>query len=597
MDMTLPAAVKAVLDEYDASDRGFHEHDLAQAIGKAAGPAEGRSEIERHGVWAEISAFNFMPSSGPDGSVWESYFAPLMTATRQDGTEIRNPDIAQADSSVIGYWARRSGEVHHPILRARYADLVWDFTRLVSGDRPPIASARQAIDAYNDAINQEVYFNEAQAEDFAQRALILAVSINDKSRIAKAKKAIFTLYSLIGDVQKRGLWWLPFDNLYSLKQADLTPNEQEKIIEGLEQVLQVTTDEKGGSVDPFAAQGAAERLERHYRRIGQQADIHRVILAYGKAFETAAEKANPLLAVAWLQPIFEKYHDVGLKDDAARLQRVLETRGPQAQAGMQRVEVPVKVSLEDMEKYADALTAGDQRQALGQIGMSFLSRIDELQAFNERMRAYAPISTLFPIRRFEVGHVAAIIGSQSEDPDGRLINQIANRIGFEMPWLAIALEKAKTRHGLDADKIWTVLSESPLFAEEQRVLVTDGLTAWLSGDHVKAIHVLIPQIERAVRNLAGFIGVPITGRGRTKGTMQIRGLGEILYDDLFAQLVDENLRKYLLAFLADQRGINLRNRVAHGLLEHSQMAQGLSDRLVHILLALSCLEAKDTPTE
>ena len=465
MDMILPASVKAVLDQYDASNRGFHEHDLAQASAEAAGPVEGRSDAERHAVWAEISAFNFMPSSGPDGSVWETYFAPSMTATRQDVTVIRSLDIAQADGSTIVYWAKRSGEVHHPILRARYADLVWDFTRLVSGDRPPIASARQAVDAYIDTINQQVYFNEAQAEDFAQRALRLAVSINDRSRIAKVKKAIFTLYSLVGDVEKRGLWWLPFDNLYGLKQADLTPDEQTKIIEELERVLQVTTNEKGGRFDPFAAQGAAERLERHYRRIGQQADVHRVILAYGKAFHNAAEKANPLLAVAWLQPVFEKYHDVGLKDNAARLQRVLETRGPQAQAGMQRVEVPLQVSLEDMEKYADALTAGDQRQALGQIGMRFLPHTDELQAFNEQIRSDAPLSTLIPIRRFEAGHVTAIIGSQSEDPDGRLINQIADRIGFEMPWLAIALEKAKTRHGLDADKIWTVLSESPLFAE------------------------------------------------------------------------------------------------------------------------------------
>ena len=106
----------------------------------------------------------------------------------------------------------------------------------------------------------------------------------------------------------------------------------------------------------------------------------------------------------------------------------------------------------------------------------------------------------------------------------------------------------------------------------------------------KAIHILVPQVERAVRNLASFIGVPITGRGRTKGTMQIRGLGEILYDDLFARLVDKNFRKYLLAFLPDQRGINLRNRVAHGLLDHPQMHQGLADRLVQVLLALSALQ-------
>ena len=159
-----------------------------------------------------------------------------------------------------------------------------------------------------------------------------------------------------------------------------------------------------------------------------------------------------------------------------------------------------------------------------------------------------------------------------------------------MPWLAVAFDKLKVRHGLDADQIWAVLVESPLFGEDQRAIVVDGLAAWLSGDHVKAIHVLVPQVERAVRNFAGFIGVPITGRGHTKGTMQIRALGEILYDDLFARLVDENLRKYLLAFLADQRGINLRNRVAHGLLDHPQMHQGLADRLVQVLLAISCLQ-------
>jgi hypothetical protein len=122
-------------------------------------------------------------------------------------------------------------------------------------------------------------------------------------------------------------------------------------------------------------------------------------------------------------------------------------------------------------------------------------------------------------------------------------------------------------------------------------VLVEGISAWFGGDHVKAIHVLVPQVERAIRRLASLIGIPITGR-RTKGTMQIRGLGELLHDDLFAHLVDNNLQKYLLAFLADQRGINLRNRVAHGLLEHSQMGQGLSDRLVQVLLALACLEPK-----
>jgi Domain of unknown function (DUF4209) len=593
MDLAVPAPIKELLDQYEASKLAFHEHDLAAAIRQAAGPSEKLTDSGRRAAWAEMSAFNFMPSTDPDRSVWETYFAPSMTATNQDGTEVYSPDIHQADGAVIAYWESRSDETRHPILRARYGDLVWDFSRLVTRNRPQVAYAQKAIDAYIEAVNGKCYFQDSQAEDFAARAFSLAVSINDKTRISRAKKALFDLYAIIGDISKRGMWWLLFDNLYDVKKANLSEAEQQSIVDGLEHVLEATTNRTAKETfDPFIAQEAAERLERHYRRICQQADVHRVARAYGQAFENAAKDANPLLAVAWLQPVFEKYHDLGLKDDASRIHSVLESRGPDAQTGMRRVAIPVQINMEDVEKYAEALTGGDERQALRQIGMRFIPQVDEVHAMNEQMMARAPLSTLIPIRRFEAGHVAAIVGSQDEDPDGRLINQIANRIGFEVPWLAVAFDKAKTRYGLEPEQLVGVLMESPLFGEEQRAVLVEGISAWLIGDHVKAIHVLVPQVERAIRRLAGLIGIAITGRGRTKGTMQIRGLGELLNDDLFARLVDNNLRKYLLAFLVDQRGINLRNRVAHGLLEHPQMGQGLSDRLLQVLLALGCLEPK-----
>src|SRR5258708_10650083 len=112
-----------------------------------------------------------MPRTKPEGRIWETYFAPSMSWTRQDGTEVHSPDIKDMDGLTIAYWVRRSEEAKHPIIRARYADLVWDLDRVVTGNRPKITLARQAIDAYIDAINKKFYFNEAQAEDFVQRAL------------------------------------------------------------------------------------------------------------------------------------------------------------------------------------------------------------------------------------------------------------------------------------------------------------------------------------------------------------------------------------------------------------------------------------------
>jgi hypothetical protein len=91
----------------------------------AVAPADALTQEQRRAVWLEISAFLYMPSTKPGGSVWGTYFAPSMTATTKEGAEVNSPDITREDEATIAYWANRSDEAHHPILRARYADLVW----------------------------------------------------------------------------------------------------------------------------------------------------------------------------------------------------------------------------------------------------------------------------------------------------------------------------------------------------------------------------------------------------------------------------------------------------------------------------------------
>jgi hypothetical protein len=357
--------------------------------------------------------------------------------------------------------------------------------------------------------------------------------------------------------------------------------------------LQVTTQKGQPHFEPWFAQGAAERLERHYRRINQMADVHRVVRAYGQAFESAASAANAMLAVAWLQPVYDKYRDLGMNDDVYRVHQVLETRGQEAQAGMQRVQIPLHIDINEVNRVADALIEGDLQQAIRRIGIIFVLRADQVRALNERIRSQAPLMSLIPITRYEAGHPAGIIGPQDQDADGRLVHQMASQIGLEAIWIAATFDKLVERYAMTADQIVDALSASPVFASARRSILVSGIQAWLSQDYIKAIHVLVPQVEHAVRTLASLSGVPTTTRGYTRGVMQTRGLGEILHDRLFRQLVDENVRLYLLVFLADPRGINLRNRVAHGLLEHDQMERALTDRVVQVLLALSCFAAKE----
>ena len=259
---------------------------------------------------------------------------------------------------------------------------------------------------------------------------------------------------------------------------------------------------------------------------------------------------------------------------------------------MKRLEVPIDIKPDELKQYIETLTDGGLVKALLKVAARFIPNAKDLRNFNERMKDVAPLSSRIPMRIFEGDFVSAVVGSQVDDPDGRLVYQIGRRISFDAPFLAMALNRVIERYQMTSEQLMEFLASSPLFDDARKGLLAEGVAAALSNDHVKAIHVLVPQIEHMLRSLAGQIGIPKTTSGGTKGTMQARALGDILSDAVLKDTLDEDIRLYLVAFLVDQRGLNLRNRVAHGLMELSQLDQSLSNRLLHVLLTLRLISVE-----
>ncbi|BCH19981.1 hypothetical protein MesoLjLa_68320 (plasmid) [Mesorhizobium sp. L-2-11] len=118
-------------------------------------------------------------------------------------------------------------------------------------------------------------------------------------------------------------------------------------------------------------------------------------------------------------------------------------------------------------------------------------------------------------------------------------------------------------------------------------LLLDGVRAWLAGDLVKAIHLLVPQIEHALRSIVGRLGKPVTkAHPKVAGVSVAIGMGDILYSDEIADALGPDLTLYFLALYADPRGLNLRNEVAHGLLGPSEITDHLGRLLIHSLFVL-----------
>jgi hypothetical protein len=119
-----------------------------------------------------------------------------------------------------------------------------------------------------------------------------------------------------------------------------------------------------------------------------------------------------------------------------------------------------------------------------------------------------------------------------------------------------------------ADQIVDFLFESVAYTMGFRSIIHQGVEAYPARDHPKAISLLVPQIENGLRFLLPLVGRPPNKpkRGNQPG-MTEKTLTYILeYEPAIKEKFGGDAHLYMVAFLADSRGLNIRNRMCHGLM-------------------------------
>jgi Domain of unknown function (DUF4209) len=188
-------------------------------------------------------------------------------------------------------------------------------------------------------------------------------------------------------------------------------------------------------------------------------------------------------------------------------------------------------------------------------------------------------------RRGSISRVAAKIGGVDEDSFGRLFHQAKFAFQFERPWMAQAFRRLFERHNVVPEHFAGWANRHGLF--EDMSLLIEGTSAWAREDYVKAAHVLVPQVERALRKIADELGIPVTKAHPTvSGTSVAIGMGEILYNPKVAEALGSDATLHLQALYADPRGMNLRNEIAHGLMDAGHFYWHLGNLIIHSLLML-----------
>lgn len=123
-----------------------------------------------------------------------------------------------------------------------------------------------------------------------------------------------------------------------------------------------------------------------------------------------------------------------------------------------------------------------------------------------------------------------------------------------------------------------------------------GFRHYIAADHTSALHVLVPRYEALLRGVFEAGGTAAFRSRRTQAGSEAETLGSFLSKPAVKSTLSEDLHAYIRIVLAEQRGWNLRNRIAHGLITLQECTVLESTVIIHLLLLLTTIPIPITET-
>lgn len=205
-------------------------------------------------------------------------------------------------------------------------------------------------------------------------------------------------------------------------------------------------------------------------------------------------------------------------------------------------------------------------------------RVAELRKTSEKMLKEFPIQALVSViyKSGDGRVIAKRPGMKLGDPSSTenhevLEAEMVRSYAMDLP-LAVqgyiwpALEVMVLEHRLREGDFFSIAMNSPIVPPGRERLFAKALFAGYEKDFAVSLHLLVPQIEHLVRYRLKAAGAKTTTLN-DDGVETENALGTLVDLPETVQIFGDDLTFELKALLCDPRGPNLRNEVAHGLLD------------------------------
>jgi hypothetical protein len=507
-------------------------------------------------------------------------FAPLVEYT--SGTVF--PDVESFSEEQLDYYRKRADETRNPIHKARYSDIIWEL-------RKDHIFARKAIDAHLQCVPL-FYDNDWQLEmvDSLGRAAQLALYLNDKNEVNKVKKELFRWIRILADNSKYRFCLEIIDAILEMKK--FVDNEE---LETTVKIADSGTRYYEKMKDGYHLQRSfLERLVKLMlvlKRPEKGLEYRKQIAeSFVKEADWKLENypSGNLVAAFFYEEAAKSYTDLGLPEKADELKRKIKIHTRKAtETEFKEIKTTVTFPRKPIRDYIRKLTSLTLGEVLTEIvnETSFLPNLRRIKLEVEETKKKSPLSFVIP--RVSIRDDNPVWKSQTEEEllEEHIVQRVAMDYKIKSGMFGDIMKELESEKNLDHVSLLVFLSSSGVYEKDSLNMIGTGLERYFSEDFPSALHLLIPQLERTLRNMLEKLGVATTIlRGRV---VEEKTLGRILKEPKLEEFLGEDVSCYLRTFLIDKRGDNLRNDIAHGLITREKCTRNMANTLLFIFLLLT----------
>lgn len=307
------------------------------------------------------------------------------------------------------------------------------------------------------------------------------------------------------------------------------------------------------------------------------------LLSYAKTFIKEAEfksmEGNHLAASHFLQRGIEAYRRIGnTRTLVDEVHKKLIAYEQESIKEMQRFSTEFDVT-ECVRKTINNLTGKNLFDSLFSLSLMVQSpKIDNIKKEVIESANKYPMQHL--VSAVVVNNMGKVIGRQasmfSSDPkeveEATRQNMLRHADFHRLFMTQSVIEPARhhiiLEHNPQLSDLTPIIYNNPFIPENREMIFAKGLLNGLQGDFVEAAHLLIPQIENSMRTFLDR-NEALTSNIDSNGVQNERNLNDTLYASEIEEIFGKDIVFDLQGLLVERFGANLRNRLAHGLMDYS----------------------------